>query len=171
MRKILSTSLLFAFIFLMGCKDKKEQAIVKTLDAKSLMNASSERFKKSWSLGDGAAISEEFTAEATRVISNPASPIEGKEKIKNAFTAIFSEGSELKGSKINITLLETRLVTEDILLGAGTFEIVDSNKNILESGKWGNVYEVSDGKIKFLLESAHRTIDPTKMVEKAPTAL
>tara|TARA_B110000091_G_scaffold195869_1_gene222843 strand:+ start:67 stop:966 length:900 start_codon:yes stop_codon:yes gene_type:complete len=171
MRKILSTSLLFAFIFLIGCKDKKEQAIVKTVDAKSLMNASSERFKEFWSLGDANAISGEFTADAIRVISNPASPIEGNKKIKNAFTALFSENSELKGSQISITLLETRLVTEDILLGAGTFEISDKNKNILESGKWGNVYEVSDGKIKFLLESAHRTIDPTKIIGKAPTSL
>ena len=171
MRKILSTSLLFAFIFLIGCKDKKQQVTVKTLDAKSLMDASSERLKKYWGMGDATAISEEFTAEATRVISNPASPIEGKQKIKNAFTATFSEGSELKGSNINISLLETRLVSEDILLGAGTFEIIDANKNILESGKWGNVYKVSEGKIKFLLESAHRKIDPAKMVGKAPTAL
>jgi ketosteroid isomerase-like protein len=171
MRKILSNSLLLTFIFLIGCKNNKEQTVETPLDAKKLMNASSERFKKFWDLGDSNSISGEFTEDAIRVISNPASPIEGNEKIKNTFIATFSEGSELKNSQINIAVLETRFVSEDILLGTGTFEISDANNAVLERGKWGNVYKFSDGKIKMLLESAHRNIDPTKVVATAPFLL
>jgi ketosteroid isomerase-like protein len=171
MKKILSLSFLFAFAFLVGCKENKKQSDVKKIEASTLMKESTERFKKYWSLGDANAISNEFTEDAIRVISNSASPIEGNKKIKDAFISTFAEESELKDSQINITISDTRFVSEDILIGAGSFEIIDINKNILESGKWGNVYKFSGSKIKFLLESAHRTITNSEIETKEPALL
>lgn len=171
MKKILQVSLLLNFVFLMGCKKNIEQSVEKKLDAKTLMNASTEKFKKFWNAGDANAISAEFTEDAIRVISNPESPIEGNEKIKNSFIATFSEESELKDSQIMITIFEARFVSEDILLGTGTFEILDKDKNTIESGKWGNVYKLADGKIKFLLESAHSTFDPAEIKTKEASVL
>ena len=171
MKKILNLSLLFVFVIFIGCKKKEKQSDTEKADALTLMKESSERFKKYWNLGDANAISNEFLEDAIRVISNPASPLEGNKNINDSFTSAFAKGSEFKDSKINITISETRFVSKDILMGAGTFEIVDKSNNILESGKWGNVYKVSDSKIKFLLESAHRTIAPSDVEMKEPIAL
>ena len=171
MKKILNLSLLFVFVIFIGCEKKEKQSDTEKADALTLMKESSERFKKYWSLGDANAISNEFLEDAIRVISNPASPLEGNKNINDSFTSAFAEGSEFKDSKINITISETRFVSKDILMGAGTFEIVDKSNNILESGKWGNVYKVSDSKIKLLLESAHRTIAPSDVEMKEPIAL
>ena len=171
MKKLLNLSLLFAFIIFIGCEKKEKQADTKKDTALTLMNESTERFKKHWNLGDANAISNEFLEDAVRVISNPTSPLMGTKEINDSFSSTFADGSELKGSKINITISETRLVSKDILMGAGTFEMVDKSNNILESGKWGNVYKLSDSKIKFLLESAHRTIAPSDVEMKEPFAL
>jgi len=159
------------FVIFIGCEKKEKQSDTEKADALTLMKESAERFKKYWNLGDANAISNEFLEDAIRVISNPASPLEGNKNINDSFTSAFAEGSEFKDSKINITISETRFVSKDILMGAGTFEIVDKSNNILESGKWGNVYKVSDSKIKFLLESAHRTIAPSDVEMKEPIAL
>lgn len=171
MKNTLNLGLLFAFVVFIGCKKKEIQPDMKKVDALTLMNESTEKFKKHWRLGDANAISNEFLEDAIRVISNPESPLEGNKKINDSFTSTFAEGSEFKDSKINVTISETRLVSKDILMGAGNFEIVDKSNNIIESGKWGNVYKLSDSKIKFLLESAHRTIAPSDVEMKEPIAL
>ncbi len=171
MKKFLSISLLMSILFLGACKNKKEQEVVKTADAKTLMTESSERFIKFWGAGNAIAAAGEFTDDATRVISSPLGPIEGSEAILNSFTAIFSENGEFKNSKIEVATFETRFVSEDIVLGAGTFKISDLNNTVLESGKWGNVYRYVDGEIKFLLESAHATSDAADITPKEIVSL
>ena len=125
------------------------------------MSGSTESFIGLWGLGDAPGISGEFTDDAVRVISNSLAPIVGGEAIKNSFVETFAEGSEFKNSHIIASTIETRLLSDEILIGAGTFKILDANNETLESGKWGNVYRYKDGKVKFLLESAHRIFNET----------
>jgi ketosteroid isomerase-like protein len=160
MKNIVSIGLFSGLLILASCKNK-EQNIVETLDAKALMSQSSDSFIGLWNSGDAPALSGEFTNDAVRVISNSLGPIVGGEAIKNSFEKTFSDDSELKNSRISIVTLETRLVSDNILIGAGTFKISDANNVTLESGKWGNVYQYKDGKVKFLLESAHRDLQAT----------
>ena len=160
MKKIVSTSILVGLLIIVGCKNK-EQKVVKTPDAKTLMSESSESFIGFWNSGDALAAAAEFTDDAVRVISNSLEPIVGGEAIKESFVATFSEDSDFKNSNISVTISETRLLSDEILIGAGTFKISDANNVTLESGKWGNVYRYKDGKVKFLLESAHRDFKET----------
>lgn len=160
MKKIVNISLLLGLIIIVGCKDK-EQKVVKTPDAKTLMSESSESFIGFWNSGDALAVAAEFTDDAVRVISNSLAPIVGGEAIKNSFVETFAEGSNFKNSNISVIISETRMLSDEILIGAGTFKISDANNVTLESGKWGNVYRYKDGKVKFLLESAHRIFNET----------
>jgi hypothetical protein len=160
MKKIVSTSILVGLLIIVGCKNK-EQKVVKTPDAKTLMSESSESFIGFWNSGDALAAAAEFTDDAVRVISNSLEPIVGGEAIKESFVATFSEDSDFKNSNISVTISETRLLSDEILIGAGTFKISDANNVTLESGKWGNVYRYKDGKVKFLLESAHKDFKET----------
>ena len=161
MKKLISTSLLLTFLFLIGCKDTTTKEVATTLDAKTLMSRSTESFIGLWGLGDAPGVSGEFTDDAVRVISNSLAPIVGSEAIKNSFVETFAEGSNFKNSHITVGTIETRLLSDEILIGAGTFKILDANNETLESGKWGNVYRYKDGKVKFLLESAHRIFNET----------
>ena len=160
MRKIVGTSLLLGLFIIVGCKNKEQKAD-KILDAKTLMSGSTDSFIGFWSLGDATGISGEFTDDAVRVISNSLNPIVGGEAIKKSFSETFLEGSNFKNSHISVGIVETRLLSDEILIGAGTFKILDANNITLETGKWGNVYRYKDGKVKFLLESAHRDFNET----------
>jgi hypothetical protein len=120
------------------------------------MDESMQRFANAWNQGNASMLSEEFTSDAVRIISNPMSPIIGKNAIIKSFESTFSDESELHKSHIEISVVEARSVSTDIFLGTGMFKILDKNNNVLEDGKWGNVFKYSDGKIKFLLESAYR---------------
>jgi len=166
MKKLISTSLLLTFLFLIGCKDTTTKEVVTTLDAKTLMSGSTQSFIGLWDLGDAPGVSGEFKDDAVRVISNSLAPIVGSEAIKNSFVETFAEGSNFKNSHITVGTIETRLLSDEILIGAGTFKILDANNETLESGKWGNVYRYKDGKVKFLLESAHRIFTLTKKMLK-----
>ena len=68
------------------------------------------------------------------------------------------EGSELKNSRIDVTVTDAHCVSEDIYLGAGNFTILNQQNEILEQGKWGNVFKFDNGQIKYLMESAHREL-------------
>ena len=175
MKKFLSTSLALSLLFITGCKNNNtqevEQELVTPPNAKALMMASKDRFVAYWATGDVAAVAGEFTEDATRVISNPNGAIVGGQAILESFTQTFSEESEFKNSKIEVAILEARFVSEDIMIGAGTFKISDNESSVVESGKWGNVYRYADGDIKFLLESAHPTHDLAQITTKEMPSL
>jgi ketosteroid isomerase-like protein len=120
------------------------------------MKESMQRFSSAWNQGDAIKISEEFTDDAIRIISNPLSPIIGKNNIKEGFLKTFSDESDFKDSHIEIEVIQTRSVSEDIYLGTGRFRILNPKNEIIEQGKWGNVFKYENDQIKFLMESAHR---------------
>ena len=148
--------LLFSALLLMSCSNNQKKKIVASPDVKIIMAESMQRFSDAWNKGNAEMISEEFTNDAIRVISNPISPIIGKKRISESFKLTFSEESEFYKSHIETSVIETRSVSKDIFLGTGMFKILDINNNVLEEGKWGNVFKYANGQIKFLLESAHR---------------
>jgi len=159
MKKITSACLLLLTLLIVSCKsNNKEKEAIKVADADTLMDESMQRFTDFWNSGNSEGISNEFTSDAVRVLTDPSDAIEGNEAIKISFLNAFSEESLFKNSHIEIDVIETRFVSEDILIGSGLFKILSDSNEILEIGKWGNVFKYADGKIKFLLESAYRNI-------------
>ena len=160
MKKITSACLLLLTLLIVSCKsNNKEKEAIKVADADTLMDESMQRFTDFWNSGNSKGISNEFTSDAVRVLTDPSDAIEGNEAIKISFLNAFSEESLFKNSHIEIDVIETRFVSDDILIGSGLFKILSDSDEILESGKWGNVFKYADGKIKFLLESAYRNVE------------
>jgi len=150
--------LVLSTIITFGCAEvKNKKTPVSKPSAEILMKESMQRFSSAWNQGDAAKISEEFTEDAIRIISNPLSPIIGKNNIKEGFISTFSDESVFKDSHIEVQVIQTRSVSEDIYLGTGRFRIFNTQNEIIEQGKWGNVFKYENGQIKFLMESAHRT--------------
>ena len=155
MRKIYL--LVLSTIITFGCAEvKNKKTPVSKPSAEILMKESMQRFSNAWNQGDAAKISEEFTDDAIRIISNPLSPIIGKNNIKEGFLKTFSGESAFKDSHIEVEVIQTRSVSEDIYLGTGRFRILNTQNEIIEQGKWGNVFKYENDQIKFLMESAHR---------------
>ena len=175
MKNFLSTSFALSLLFIAGCKNNTTQELVQEAvsppNAKELMSKSAERFIGLWASGDANMVAGEFTDDAIRVISNPNGAIVGGEAILESFKQTFSEDSDFNNSKIEVGIVETRFVSDDIMIGAGTFKISDTDSVVIESGKWGNVYRYADGDIKFLLESAHATHDLAKITTKVMPSL
>ncbi len=160
MKKTTTACLLLLTLLIVSCKsNNKEKEAIKVADADTLMDESMQRFAGFWNSGDSEGISNEFTSDAVRILTDPSDAIEGNEAIKISFLNAFSEESLFKNSHIEIDVIETRFVSEDILIGSGLFKILSDSNEILESGKWGNVFKYADGKIKFLLESAYRNVE------------
>ena len=158
--------ILLSVLFTFSCSQKKQKnEIVSKPDAKTLMEESMQRFSTAWNQGNSIEISKEFTKDAVRIISNPSSPIKGQEAILKVFESTFSDGSDFKNSHIEVTVMETRSVSSDIYLGAGKFKKLNKENEILEQGKWGNVFKYNNGQIKFLMESAHRKSKETQLSE------
>lgn len=150
--------LVLSTIITFGCAEvKNKKTPVSKPSGEILMKESMQRFSSAWNQGDAAKISEEFTDDAIRIISNPLSPIIGKNNIKEGFITTFSDESDFKDSHIEIQVIQTRSVSEDIYLGTGRFRILNTQNEIIEQGKWGNVFKYENDQIKFLMESAHRT--------------
>jgi ketosteroid isomerase-like protein len=150
--------LLLSTIITFGCAEvKNKKTLVSKPSAEILMKESMQRFSSAWNQGDAMKISEEFTDDAIRIISNPLSPIIGKNNIKEGFLKTFSGESDFKDSHIEVEVIQTRSVSEDIYLGTGRFRILNTQNEIIEQGKWGNVFKYENDQIKFLMESAHRT--------------
>jgi len=160
MKKTTTACLLLLTLLIVSCKNNnKAQEAIKLADASTLMDESMQRFAGFWNSGDSEGISNEFTSDAVRILTDPSDAIEGNEAIKTSFLNAFSEESLFKNSHIEIDVIETRFVSDDILIGSGLFKILSDSDEILESGKWGNVFKYADGKIKFLLESAYRNVE------------
>ncbi len=160
MKKTTTACLLLLTLLIVSCKNNnKAQGAIELADASTLMDESMQRFAGFWNSGDSEGISNEFTSDAVRILTDPSDAIEGNEAIKISFLNAFSEESLFKNSHIEIDVIETRFVSDDILIGSGLFKILSDSDEILESGKWGNVFKYADGKIKFLLESAYRNVE------------
>lgn len=175
MKNFLSTSFALSLLFIAGCKNNTTQEVAQEVvsppNAKELMSESAERFIGYWASGDANMVAGEFADDAIRVISNPNGAIVGGEAILESFKQTFSEDSDFNNSKIEVGIVETRFVSDDIMIGAGTFKVSETDSGVIETGKWGNVYRYADGDIKFLLESAHAIYAQDQTTKKETVSL
>ena len=157
MKKNFIVMLLLTALMLVACKTKEKEVEIEVIPESPLemMQTSSNNFKKYWDAGAVDELTNEFTDDAIRVIGISQSPHIGKQEIKLSFQNELGEGNDLEGSHIEVTTAVVRKVSPNVLIGAGTWNILNSNNISLDNGKWGNIYEIKDGEIKFLMESAY----------------
>ena len=64
--------LLLAVVIFSSCsEEKKKKEVVSKPNAEILMKESMQRFSSAWNQGDAIKISDEFTQDAIRIVSNP----------------------------------------------------------------------------------------------------
>ena len=170
MKKNFIVMLSLTVLIVVACKTKEKEVVIEIIPESPLemMQTSSNNFKKYWDEGAIDELTNEFTDDAIRVIGNSQEPYIGKQEIKSSFQNELGEGNDLEGSHIEVTTAVVRKVSPNVLIGAGTWNILNSKNISLDNGKWGNVYEIKDGKIKFLMESAYSSKEVVKDSSSAP---
>ena len=170
MKKNFIVMLSLTVLIVVACKTKEKDVVIEIIPESPLemMQTSSNNFKKYWDAGAIDELTNEFTDDAIRVIGNSQEPYIGKQEIKSSFQNELGEGNDLEGSHIEVTTVVVRKVSPNVLIGAGTWNILNSKNISLDNGKWGNVYEIKDGKIKFLMESAYSSKKVIKDSSSAP---
>jgi hypothetical protein len=154
MKKLALTSVLGAALLFLSCKSEIKQVDTSLERASALMETTSAEFKSAWDSGNVEALAATFTEDGIRVISGSQEAIVGSAAIYESFGLAHAEGSRFMGSHIELTVVDTQFISDDIMIGSGSFHILNAANESLEQGNWGNVYKVIDNKARLLMESA-----------------
>ena len=156
----------FELLIVFICNNPKEkQNDTSTAKAVLLMKTFSADFKTAWDSGNAKALADIFTTDGIRVLGNSQEPIVGDSAILDSFTTTHAVGSPLHGSHIIITLTDARFLSSDVVIGSGTFDILNKADESLSKGKWGNTYKVINGKARMVMESAYNIGENTNNIE------
>ena len=125
---------------------------VDEVTANDLMDQFTESFSAAWASGDAEAIGQLYSEDAIRIVSTSAAPIYGKEAIISDFVVNFSSPD---GATIIKAIAEVaRFISDDIVIGAGTYEVIDADGTIGATGLWGNAFQLKADRLLMLMESA-----------------
>ncbi len=126
----------FELLIVFSCNNPKEkQNDTSTAKAVLLMKTFSADFKTAWDSGNAKALADIFTTDGIRVLGNSQEPIVGDSAILDSFTTTHAVGSPLHGSHIIITLTDARFLSSDVVIGSGTFDILNKADESLSKGK------------------------------------
>lgn len=166
MKKITLVAFLGFALIVFSCNNPKEkQNDTSTAKAVLLMKTFSADFKTAWDSGNAKALADIFTTDGIRVLGNSQEPIVGDSAILDSFTTTHAVESPLHGSHIIITLTDARFLSSDVVIGSGTFDILNKADESLSKGKWGNTYKVINGKARMVMESAYNIGENTNNIE------
>lgn len=153
MKNMFCGFLISAFALLAGCSEEP-LSLTETADmsAAELIADFTESFSAAWADGDAQAMGRLFEEDAIRIVSTSASPIYGRDAIVREFAS--NDFGADESTTINATTEVAKFVSDDIVLGAGTYNILDSDGAAIVSGLWGNAFRLRAGSLLMLMESA-----------------
>ena len=153
MKNMFCGFLISAFALLAGCSEEP-LSLTETADmsAAELIADFTESFSAAWADGDAQAMGRLFEEDAIRIVSTSASPIYGRDAIVREFAS--NDFGADESTTINATTEVAKFVSDDIVLGAGTYNILDSYGAAIVSGLWGNAFRLRAGSLLMLMESA-----------------
>jgi uncharacterized protein (TIGR02246 family) len=125
---------------------------VDDVTANNLVDQLSESFSAAWASGDAEALGQLYSEDAIRITSDLAAPMYGREAIISDFVVTFS--SPGGATTIKPIAEVARFISDDIVIGAGTYEMIAADGAIVETGLWGNTFQLKDGRLLMLMESA-----------------
>jgi len=124
---------------------------VDEVTANNLMDQFTESFSAAWASGDAEAIGQLYSEDAIRIVSTSATPIYGREAIISDYGVNFSSPD---GATIVKAIAEVaKFISDDIVIGAGTYEVIEADGTIGAIGLWGNAFQLKAGRLLMLMES------------------
>ena len=125
---------------------------VDKVTANNLMDQFTESFSAAWASSDAEAIGQLYSEDAIRIVSTSATPTYGREAIISEFVVDFS--SPDGATTIRAIAEIAKFISDDIVIGAGTYEVINADGTIGATGLWGNAFQLKAGRLLMLMESA-----------------
>ena len=116
-----------------------------------------DEFVGHWGNGNTGELIKLFTEDGIRVVSREQLPATGRAAIARTFETGFADEG-FKGASLHGVVTEARTLENDLVLAHGTWHVKDAKGALALEGKWGNVFEIKDGKVRMIMESAHANI-------------
>jgi len=122
------------------------------------LEAHFQRFFDAWNRQDAAAITEEFSEDAWRIVAAAPEPFIGRDAIRRSFEENFGESSPFRGSTLKGIPLHVRMLDAEHAIASGVWRMQDAEGTLIARGLWGNLYRREDGRWRMLMESAGAAI-------------
>lgn len=120
-----------------------------------IINRSIQRFTDAYNRADVAALTDEFTEDAVRVVSGLSGVHVGHDAIRNSFESKWSGEVDItSGSVLKARVLHTTPINSSLVVGAGIWWLTSSDGKVIDGGYWGNVFRKNGDEVKLLLECA-----------------
>lgn len=148
-----------ASIGLCSCAGSPTQSASKG-DPKAQVDAYFTRFLAEWDERDSDGMAELFAVDGVRVVSGDQLPAAGRKAIAKSFAGTMGDPTLRDRIDISITCEQARAVDNGLIIADGRFKATDSNGNVTLTGKWGNVFRMTDDGLLMVLESAHAEPSP-----------
>lgn len=120
--------------------------------ARALMTAYTQAFEAAWASSSAAGLGALYAEDAVRLVSDEQLPVYGRAAIQKAHKNNLALNPA--GTKISTFTEIARFLTPEIVLAAGTFNVVDAQGTPLQRGYWSNAMKVTNDGLQMLLESA-----------------
>ena len=131
-------------VMVSSCDMQTKKTKVVSVDDKAVALAKdfSKKFETNYNEGNSEGVALLFTNNAIRVIGTSQKAIVGFESIKNSFESEIGNNGILEGATIAITTKTARFLTDEFLIGCGTWAIMNKDNQSVISGKWGNTFKL-----------------------------
>jgi uncharacterized protein (TIGR02246 family) len=170
MKKLLMPLMVAIIVMVSSCDMQTKKAKAVSVDDKAVALAKdfSKKFETNWNEGNAEGVALLFADNAIRVIGTSQKAIAGFESIKNSFEAEINNNGKLEGTTIAITTKTARFLTDEFLIGCGTWNIMNKENQSVMSGKWGNTFQFINGELRIFMESAYpNTLDGMDTLSKS----
>lgn len=147
------TVILAVTLMIVSCSESQVNTNqVDEVTANNLIDQATASFSAAWASGDAEEIGQLYSEDAIRISSNSSAPMYGREAIISDFVVTFS--SPGRATTIKPIAEVARFISDDIVIGAGTYEMRAADGTIVQTGLWGNTFQLKDGRLLMLMESA-----------------
>ncbi len=156
MRKILPVLSILAITACAPASDGNSQSMAMPDEATivAALDTAVELFLTSWNAGDADALSTRYTEDAVSFLEAQSEPIYGRNAIRTHFEAVLAPG----GSGYQTTQTAVRLGHEmlgpDLVATYGTWETMNADGVISQTGFWSTVERITDGVAQIVLHTA-----------------
>ena len=153
----------FASLFLMfinmPSKNNNDPQVMKETTLESVRDQA-KTFAGKWDRHEALALGLEYEPDGISVLNHQILPIEGRAAIVDHFSNAFADESPMKGSTLKIETHQVQDLESGFGYADGSYQLVLGSGEVLEDGKWGNVFKNSTEGPRLVQESAHKNIGP-----------
>ena len=154
-------SLAFIALFVMAACSPASDGSAKSMEVLTdtgiveALDAGMAEFTAAWAAGDPDRLSDLYVEDAVRILHDVSEPLRGIDAIRAEWEARFaSEEQRSSEATINNVRLSYKVISPDLVIVDGMYELFDEEGNFGYRGFWSTVERIRDGISRIVYETA-----------------